>query len=110
MEIFFTHVSCVCLFSGRRRQDGVLFCAWASKKFGMPVGPITLADEVGIDVTSHVARFLANADLERTVNESLSHRLYREKWPNTKAMGSQRCLALTAFVDGLQTQCRTCRL
>lgn len=33
------------------------------KNFGMPVGPITLADEVGIDVTSHVASFLSNADL-----------------------------------------------
>jgi len=33
------------------------------KTFGMPVGPITLADEVGIDVTSHVATFLSNADL-----------------------------------------------
>merc|ERR1712232_921919 len=35
----------------------------AMKNFGMPVGPITLADEVGIDVTSHVASFLSNADL-----------------------------------------------
>mmetsp|Transcript_24239 Transcript_24239/g.40149 ORF Transcript_24239/g.40149 Transcript_24239/m.40149 type:complete len:796 (-) Transcript_24239:127-2514(-) len=35
----------------------------AMKKFGMPVGPITLADEVGIDVTSHVAKFLSNADM-----------------------------------------------
>jgi enoyl-CoA hydratase/long-chain 3-hydroxyacyl-CoA dehydrogenase len=33
------------------------------KNFGMPVGPITLADEVGIDVSSHVAKFLSNADL-----------------------------------------------
>jgi enoyl-CoA hydratase/long-chain 3-hydroxyacyl-CoA dehydrogenase len=31
--------------------------------FGMPVGPVTLADEVGIDVSNKVATFLSNADL-----------------------------------------------
>ena len=35
----------------------------AMKNFGMPVGPITLADEVGIDVTYKVASFLSKADL-----------------------------------------------
>ena len=33
------------------------------KQYGMPVGPITLCDEVGIDVSNHVAQFMAKADL-----------------------------------------------
>lgn len=46
-------------------RDGVELEALdkAMKKFGMPVGPITLADEVGIDVTHKVASFLSQADL-----------------------------------------------
>mmetsp|Transcript_16382 Transcript_16382/g.35407 ORF Transcript_16382/g.35407 Transcript_16382/m.35407 type:complete len:823 (+) Transcript_16382:106-2574(+) len=35
----------------------------AMKKFGMPVGPITLVDEVGVDVASKVASYLSSADL-----------------------------------------------
>ena len=33
------------------------------KSFGMPVGPITLSDEVGIDVSNHVGKFMMNSDL-----------------------------------------------
>lgn len=35
----------------------------ATKSFGMPVGCLTLADNVGLDVAGKVATFLANADL-----------------------------------------------
>eukprot|EP01035_Chromulina_nebulosa_P020250 gene20250-26290_t len=33
------------------------------KDFGMPVGPITLSDEVGIDISNHVGTFMSKADL-----------------------------------------------
>jgi 3-hydroxyacyl-CoA dehydrogenase len=29
----------------------------------MPVGPITLSDEVGIDISNHVGTFMSKADL-----------------------------------------------
>ncbi len=35
----------------------------AMKDFGMPVGPITLSDEVGIDISNHVGEFMSKADL-----------------------------------------------
>ncbi|KAL7500904.1 hypothetical protein ACHAWT_008957 [Skeletonema menzelii] len=35
----------------------------AMKNFGMPVGPITLIDNVGVDVASKVSNYLASADL-----------------------------------------------
>lgn len=35
----------------------------AMKSYGMPVGPITLSDEVGIDIGNHVGTFMRNADL-----------------------------------------------
>lgn len=40
----------------------------ALKAFGMPVGPITLCDEVGIDVSFHVGKFMSSADLGVRMN------------------------------------------
>lgn len=38
------------------------------KKFGFPVGPITLTDEVGIDVGFHIAKYLSSVWPERMVS------------------------------------------
>ena len=40
----------------------------ALKDFGMPVGPITLCDEVGIDISYQVAAFMSKADLGVRMN------------------------------------------
>lgn len=58
------------------------------RDFGMPVGPITLADEVGIDVTSHVATFLSNADLGVRMdggNISLMENMIGKGWLGKKS-------------------------
>ena len=58
------------------------------KNFGMPVGPITLADEVGIDVTSHVANFLSNADLGVRMeggDVSLMEKMIEKGWLGRKS-------------------------
>jgi enoyl-CoA hydratase/long-chain 3-hydroxyacyl-CoA dehydrogenase len=58
------------------------------KNFGMPVGPITLADEVGIDVTSHVAKFLSNADLGTRMdggNITLMENMIEKGWLGKKS-------------------------
>lgn len=58
------------------------------RDFGMPVGPVTLADEVGIDVTSHVANFLSNADLGVRMdggNISLMENMIGKGWLGKKS-------------------------
>ena len=60
----------------------------AMKNFGMPVGPVTLADEVGVDVTSHVATFLSNADLGTRMtggDVSLMSKMIEKGWLGKKA-------------------------
>ena len=42
----------------------------AFKKFGFPIGPITLIDEVGIDVGEHIAKFLQSIFDKRDITTS----------------------------------------
>lgn len=60
----------------------------AMLNFGMPVGPISLADEVGIDVSSHVASFLENADLGVRMtggDTSLMKKMVEKGWLGKKS-------------------------
>jgi len=60
----------------------------AMKAFGMPVGPITLADEVGIDIASHVASFLSKADLGVRMtggDVSLMEKMVEKGWLGKKS-------------------------
>lgn len=71
-------------------RDGVSLEALdkALKDFGMPVGPITLADEVGVDVASHVANFLSNADLGERMgggDVSLMAKMVEKGWLGKKS-------------------------
>jgi len=60
----------------------------AAKNFGMPVGPIDLADNVGIDVVSKVSNFLSNADLGDRMSGgdvSLMEKMIKKGWLGKKA-------------------------
>ncbi len=48
-------------------------------KFGMPMGPFTLADEVGIDVGYHVSNILEQGYGERMKTSELLNHLHHEK-------------------------------
>jgi len=71
-------------------RDGVQLEALdkAMKNFGMPVGPVTLADEVGIDVTHKVASFLSQADLGVRMtggDVSLMENMIKKGWLGKKS-------------------------
>lgn len=89
----------------------------AMKKFGMPVGPITLIDEVGVDVASKVASFLSKADLGVRMNGgdiSLMSNMVEKGWlgkkskkgfftytgKKDKAIGSEMVSYLKEFTGG----------
>ena len=60
----------------------------AMKKFGMPVGPITLIDEVGVDVAAKVSTFLASADLGKRMGGgdlSLMTNMVEKGWTGRKS-------------------------
>lgn len=60
----------------------------AMKKFGMPVGPITLIDEVGVDVASKVSTYLSSADLGKRMGGgdlSLMTNMVEKGWTGRKS-------------------------
>ena len=57
------------------------------KSFGMPVGPITLSDEVGIDISKHVGEFMSKADLGVRMtggNPEFMAKMVENKWLGRK--------------------------
>ncbi len=58
----------------------------AAKAFGMPMGPIELTDVVGLDVSLHVGRVLADA-LQRRVPEILIERVEQKKFGRKSGEG-----------------------
>ncbi len=60
----------------------------AMKSFGMPVGPITLADEVGIDVSTHVGKFMRTTDIAERLaggNPEMMELMVTKGWLGRKA-------------------------
>jgi len=60
----------------------------AMRDFGMPVGPITLSDEVGIDVSAKVGNFLSNADLGVRMqggDDTLTNKMLEKGWLGRKS-------------------------
>ncbi|HUX73893.1 MAG TPA: 3-hydroxyacyl-CoA dehydrogenase NAD-binding domain-containing protein [Steroidobacteraceae bacterium] len=58
----------------------------AGKQFGMPMGPIELADVIGLDVALHVGRVLADA-FQRRVPEVLTRLVEEKKFGRKSGQG-----------------------
>ena len=59
----------------------------AMKEFGMPVGPLTLSDEVGIDISKHVSDLMSKSDLgvRMTGDTSLISEMIDNNWLGRKS-------------------------
>ncbi|MDX1502103.1 MAG: 3-hydroxyacyl-CoA dehydrogenase NAD-binding domain-containing protein [Thermoanaerobaculia bacterium] len=67
----------------------------AASRWGLPMGPVTLTDEVGIDVAVKVARILADAFPER-----LSFPAWFEKVPEDGRLGTKAGKGFYLYEDG----------
>ena len=80
------------------------------KGFGLPVGPITLADEVGIDVAAHVAEFMGDKIGNRMDVRSASLLAVAVPlWAAGCACGSPCCSCLVVG-RGVLTVCNRARI
>jgi len=55
------------------------------RQFGMPMGPLELLDQVGIDVASHVAAALSHIQVEAELPTSLLRTMHQRGWLGKKS-------------------------
>ncbi|MEO8269095.1 MAG: 3-hydroxyacyl-CoA dehydrogenase NAD-binding domain-containing protein [Aureliella sp.] len=55
------------------------------KRFGMPMGPLELIDQVGIDIASHVANSLASVQADAEIPAAFLGDMAQRKWLGKKA-------------------------